>query len=77
MVATELLLKVVVASSTSVARVMMVGCAGVLLSRRSILDGAARRKVAELSTYCLLPALLFWQVSAAVARGSVFALIEA
>ena len=68
MVATELLLKVVVASSTSVARVMMVGCAGVLLSRRSILDGAARRKVAELSTYCLLPALLFWQVSAAVAR---------
>ena len=68
MISTALLLKVVVASSTSVARVALVMLAGVVLSRRSILTGSARRSIAELSTYCLLPALLFLKVSAAVSR---------
>lgn len=62
------LIRVFVASLTSVARVCVIAGIGAGLARTDVLDTAARRSVAKLLTYALLPMLMLTKVAAAIAR---------
>lgn len=58
--------RVLMTSSSSTAVVFLVGFAGALLEKQGIMDGSGRKKMAETLTFCLLPALIFTKVSAAI-----------